>query len=192
MNLNLNERVMKRKPGARAIGTLLFFLTACGAYQVIPSHLEKRVRTDLTFEQVSQNPDAHEGATVIWAGRVLEVKQIEGKTRVEILQLPLDGVYRPIEAPTAPRGRFMAFDADHDMKNPSSLGKDTLVTVIGEVRGLVKAPLDQGLYEYPNIAIKDMTAWEKKPGIKQTPPGSHLVGFRPFIFWDSRRVADSK
>jgi outer membrane lipoprotein len=167
---------------------MLVLLSACANYQVVPDHLEDRIQKDLSFEQVEQNPEAYEGRTVMWGGKVLDVMQTTGNTRVEIMQVPLDRVFRPLDAPTASRGRFMAIDTNHEMKDPAALQKDALVTVIGEVRGRVKATLDEGRYEYPTIVIKDMTAWEKQPGITHFPPGSQFKGFRPFIFWDSRRV----
>jgi len=179
---------MRQRLRAFALGATLLTATACGTYQVIPDHLEDRVRTDLALDQVAQNPGAHEGDLVMWGGKVLAVNRLEGKTRVELLHLPLDGVHCPIDASTASRGRYMAVDTGHEIESAASLPKDTLVTVIGEVRGVINAPLDQGQYAYPLIAIKDMTAWEKQTGIRHTPPGAQMHGYRPFVFWDSRRV----
>lgn len=167
---------------------MLVLMSACASYQVVPAHLEDRIQKDLSFEQIEQSPDTYKGRTVLWGGKVLNVMHTEGETRVEILHVPLDRVHRPVDAPTASRGRFMAIDANHAMKNPAALQKDTLVTVIGEVRGRVKATLDEAPYEYPTVVIKDMTAWEKERGIMRFPPGAPFIGYRPFIFWDSERV----
>ena len=82
----------------------------------------------------------------------------------------------------------MAIDAAQDINDPTLLRRDTLVTVIGEVGGRLTAAQDQGQYDYPLIVLKDMTAWQKQPAITHTPPGSPLVGFRPYIFLNSRRV----
>ncbi len=179
---------MRQRLRAFAMGATLLTATACGTYEVIPSHLEDKVRMDLSFDQVAQNPGAHEGDLVMWGGKVLAVNRIEGKTRIEMLHLPLDGVHCPIDAPTASRGRYIAVDTGHEIESPASLPKDTLVTVIGEVRGVINAPLDQGQYAYPRIAIRDMTAWERQTGIRHSPPGAQMHGYRPFVFWDSRRV----
>lgn len=179
---------MTRSMYGFALGGMVLMATGCGTYQVIPEHLEDRVRMDLSFDQVAQNPGAHEGDTIMWGGKVLAVGRIEGKTRIEILHLPLDDVHCPIDAPTASRGRYMAVDRGREIESPASLPKDTLVTVIGEVRGVVNAPLDQGQYAYPHIAIRDMTAWEKQTGVRHTAPGAQMHGYRPFVFWDSRRV----
>jgi outer membrane lipoprotein len=168
---------------------MLVLLSACASYQVVPDHLKDRIEKDLSFEEVEADPDSYEGRTVIWGGKVLDVMQKAGTTRVEILQVPLDRVFRPLDAPTASRGRFMAVDANRDMKDPAALRQDTLVTVIGEIRGRMKAALDEAAYDYPTVVIRDMTAWEKEPGIMRFPPGAPFVGFRPFIFWDSERVA---
>jgi outer membrane lipoprotein len=168
--------------------TMLSLSMACAAYQVIPPHLENRIDKDLSFELVQQNPEAYRGRTLILGGKILGVVQEKERTRIEILQLPLDRVHVPLDAPDTSKGRFLAIDANHDITDPAALGRDTLVTVIGEVGGRVTAPLDQGQYDYPVIALKDMTAWEKQTGLRHTPPGSPLVGFRPYVFLDSRRV----
>ena len=178
----------------RALSCLWVLLTlswGC-AYDVVPDRLEGRIQKDLSFERVEEDPDAYLGRTVMWGGKVLGVTQGAGHTRVELLHVPLDAVFRPLDAPTASKGRFMAIDGDGAMKDPGALQKDTLVTVIGEIRARVEAPLDEGRYQYPAIVIQDMTAWEKQPGITHSPPGAQLRGFRPFIFWDSRRVAGAE
>lgn len=184
--MGMNEWV--RKMRACLVGGTLVLMTGCATYQVIPSHLEDRVRTELSFDEVRRNPDAHEGDLVMWGGKVLAVNRTEDKTTIEILHLPLDGVHCPIDAPTASRGRYMAVDVRHEIESPSSLPKDTLVTVIGEVHGLINASLDQGQYGYPHITIRDMTAWEKQTGLRHSAPGVQMKGYRPFVFWDSRRV----
>jgi len=108
---------------------------------------------------------------------------------VEFLHLPLDRTLRPIDERAASRGRFLGIDANDDIKDPVRLKPGTMVTVIGEVRGLSKARMDADTYEAPTLIIRDMTAWEREMGITQYPFGSPYVGYRPFVFWDSHRVA---
>lgn len=182
--------IMKRRT-LSCLSVLLALSWGC-AYDVVPDRLEGRIQKDLSFERVEQNPEAFLGRTVMWGGKVLGVTQTAGHTRVELLHVPLDGVFRPIDAPTASKGRFMAIDGNGGMKDPGTLQKDTLVTVIGEVRARVAAPLDESRYQYPAIVIQDMTASEKQPSIMHSPPGAPLQGFRPFIFWDSRRVTGTE
>jgi outer membrane lipoprotein len=163
--------------------------TACTTYQVVPDHLKNRLDRETLIEQVEKSPEAYKGRLVAWGGEVLSVTNRENMTQVELLHLPLDRVYRPLDTRTASRGRFLAVDRKNDIKDAALLKNGTLVTVIGEVREPVVRRLDQDSYEYPTLLIEDMTAWEPQPGMKHFSPNSPFEGYRPFVFWDSRRVS---
>lgn len=164
-------------------------LTAgCSLYEVVPDRLEGQVREDVRYEAVQADPGAYEGETVAWGGEILKVTRRGHKTEVEILQLPLDRTLRPIIEEAASRGRFVAVDSYEDIDNPSLLEEGTLVTVIGEVQGVVTRPMDHDRYQAPELIIRDMTAWERKSGITHYPMTSPLRGYRPFVFWDRQRV----
>ncbi len=182
---------LSRLGAMTAYASLLLASAACTGYDVIPSHLEHRIQRGVSIEQVQHQPGAYQGQTVIWGGKILGVSQAGGPLRIEIQEGPLDAFFRPLEAPTASRGRFLAVDTGQDVKDSSRLQKETFVTVIGEVLAPIRSAPDTGIDESPRLAIKDMTAWEKQPGIRHSPPGSQLVGFRPFTFWDGHRVVDS-
>lgn len=170
---------------AHASGILLL-LSACAMYEVVPKHLEGQVRKDLTWEQVAQHPEAYEGMTVIWGGKVLDVTHAAGQTRVELQHLPLDDFFHPVITSSAER--YSAVDARQEMKNTAALQKDTLVTVIGQVRSRTTGAEDGLRDRSPTLVVRDMTAWQREVGMKSYAPGSPLVGTRPFVFWESQRV----
>jgi outer membrane lipoprotein len=164
-------------------------LSACSTYQVVPKQLRNEVRRDVQFTQVEQAPDWYKGQTVVWGGEVLKVSRGGENTTVEVFHLPLDRTLRPLDAPTASRGRFIAIDGHGDIADADKLRKGTLVTVIGEVRGLMTIRVDQDTHDVPALLIRDMTAWERQIGRTTYGGASPFVGYRPFVFWDSRRVA---
>lgn len=164
-------------------------LVGCSSYHVVPNRLKDQVNKKVQYEQVEEAPDSYKGQTVVWGGEILEIRRLGENTSVEILYLPLDRTLRPLDAPTSSRGRFLAIDAHGDITDADKLKKGTLVTVIGEVKGLVSTKLDQDMVELPALFIRDMTAWERQIGRTHYSGASPFVGYRPFIFWDSRRVA---
>ena len=164
-------------------------LVGCSSYHVIPKRLKEQVNKDIQYEQVEEAPDSYKGRTVVWGGEILDIGRRDQNTTVEILHLPMDRTLRPLDAPTSSRGRFLAIDAHGDITDADKLKKGTLVTVIGEVQGLRSAKLDQDRHDIPALLIRDMTAWEREIGRTTYPAASPFVGYRPFIFWDSRRVA---
>ena len=176
--------------GIMNAGAALFFAVAgCSSYEVIPDHLEGQVREDIQLEQVEKTPGPYKGETVVWGGEVLSASIRGDDIKIEILQLPLDRTLRPVDSKPSSKGRFLAIDAQRDIKDAALLKKGTLVTVIGEVQGIVASPLDQDSYEAPALLIRDMTVWDRQIGMTRYPAGSPFIGYRPFVFWDSRRVA---
>ena len=176
----------------RLIGTgacIALTLSGCSTYKVIPDRLDGQVRKDIQFAQVEQAPDSYKGQTVVWGGEILNVSRRGEDISVEILQLPLDRTLRPVDSPTSSKGRFLAIDDYGSIKDGEKLKKGALVTVIGEIQGQVSAKLDQDTHNVPAMFIRDMTAWERQIGRTRYPASSPFVGYRPFIFWDSRRVA---
>jgi starvation-inducible outer membrane lipoprotein len=168
---------------------MVLALVGCSSYQVVPSRLKDQVNKDVQYKQVEQAPGAYEGQTVVWGGEIVGIGRRDENTSVEILHLPLDRTLRPLDAPTASRGRFIAIDAHGDITDADKLREGTLVTVIGEVQGLVPATLDQDRHDIPALLIRDMTAWDHQIGRTHYSGASPFIGYRPFIFWDSRRVA---
>jgi starvation-inducible outer membrane lipoprotein len=164
-------------------------LVGCSSYHVVPNRLKDLVNKEVRYEQVEEAPAAYKGQTVVWGGEILEIGRRGENTSVEILHLPLDRTLRPLDAPTSSRGRFLALDAHGDITDADKLRKGTLVTVIGEVKGLISTTLDQDRHDIPALLIRDMTAWERQIGRTHYSGPSPFIGYRPFIFWDSRRVA---
>lgn len=170
-----------------SLSGILTLLSACATYHVVPEHLEARIQKDLSWEQVMQHPVRYDGAIVMWGGKVLEVTQSSGRTQVEILHLPLDRFLHPIDGPST--GRFSAIDTKQEMNDSAALQKDTLVTVIGEIRGRGQTAEQDPSDVHPLLLVRDMTAWQREVGTRAFPPGSPFTGSRPFLFWDSHRVA---
>ncbi|MDR4478952.1 MAG: Slp family lipoprotein [Nitrospira sp.] len=166
---------------------ILTLMSACATYHVVPEHLEGRIQKDVSWEQVMQHPGRYDGATVMWGGKVLDVTQSSGRTQVEIMHLPLDRFLHPIDGPST--GRFSAIDTKQEMNDSAALQKDTLVTVIGEIRGRGQTAEGDPSDLYPTLLVRDMTAWQREVGTRNFPPGSPFTGSRPFLFWDSHRVA---
>ncbi len=129
-------------------------LTGCATQEegFEPGHAEQ-----VPFAQVKASPDAYRGQTLMLGGKVLSAKRLKEGTRIEILQLPLDGALRPEFDLTRSRGRFVAMQ--REFLDPATLPPGTSLTVTGEVTGSVTMPLDETDYTYPVLEIKQMKVW---------------------------------
>lgn len=163
----------------------------CSRYQVIPVHLANHVNREASFEQIKASPNQYRGQVVVWGGEVLKATRDANRTVIEILQLPLNNDLTPVEARTSSRGRFLAYDNKGEIIDPAILQEGTRLTVIGEVKGVENTMVDQSAAEYPALAIRDMTVWDR-----QTRPGSYYsgygyYGYRPYTFYVGQRVPGS-
>jgi outer membrane lipoprotein len=113
-----------------------------------------------------EEPTVHQGAMVLLGGEVITAKRLKEGTRLEILQLPLDGSEEPVFDRTASQGRFLAFESS--FLDPATLPPSTRVTLVGEITGVTRANLDEMEYRYPTVTIKHLHVW---PELEPDQPG---------------------
>src|SRR5437762_11657502 len=105
-------------------------LSACVG-NVIPKELEKQVDRSISFAQIKQNPDQYRGHLVVVGGEVLSIKRSPGGSRIEVLQLPLDGSLEPAPDRISSQGRFLAIPVEN--MDPATLPPGSRITVVGMV-----------------------------------------------------------
>lgn len=84
--------------------------------------------------------------------RGVEREAFEDGTRIEILQLPLDGSGHLGFDRTQSQGRFMALQ--REFLDPATVPPGTRVLVTGEVTGSMTLPLDETEYTYPILEAR--------------------------------------
>jgi outer membrane lipoprotein len=138
-------------------GAIVALLPACALPSFIPASLQTQVDRSLTFSQLKDSPDSYRGRLLVLGGEVLTAKRLKDGTRIEVLQLPLDGSQRPEWDRTASEGRFVALQ--RGFLDPATLPEGTRVTLVGEVTGVITLPLDETEYAYPTLEIKTLKVW---------------------------------
>ena len=142
---------------AFTLAGILLSVTSCGP-QVIPKELEGKVDRNVSFLQLKESPPAYKGRMVVLGGEVLSAKRGTDSTRIEVLQIPLDSAYEPVQDRTTSQGRFLA--VQEQFLDPATVPVGTLVTVIGEVTGTTTLPIDEVQYTYPTLAIRHVHVWD--------------------------------
>jgi len=151
---------------------VLIFVCSCSP-QVIPKELEGQVDRKVSFLQVKESPATYTGRMVVLGGEVLSAKRGNDSTRIELLQLPLDGSLQPVSDRTTSQGRFLAIQ--NAFLDPATVPVGTPVTIIGEMTGTTTLPIDDVQYTYPTLAIRHLKVWERlPPGVR--PPVSIGIG----------------
>jgi outer membrane lipoprotein len=127
----------------------------------VPDALQKQVDPVLTFSQILQDPESHQGKLIVLGGEVLSAKRLAEGTRLEVLQLPLDDSRTPVVTRTDSQGRFLALEKA--FLDPAMFPQNTRVTIVGEVTGTTSAKLDEMDYQYPTVVIKNLHVWKDPP-----------------------------
>ncbi len=154
-------------------------LMGCAASLDVPPPLLSQLDRQTTFEQIKASPDSYRGRMVLLGGEVLGAKRLKEGTRIEILQLPLDGAGEPARDRLASEGRFLA--VQKEFLDPATLPPGTRLMLVGELTGSTTLPLDDVDYAYPTLEIKYFKVWPQPASATPTmrpPPVPY--GTRPF------------
>ena len=73
-------------PGRTTLLLAMLFVMGCAP--VISKTVRDQVDKNLTFREVFKDPDAHKGSVVVWAGVIIDAKNTQEGTLIEILQKP--------------------------------------------------------------------------------------------------------
>lgn len=146
---------MRVKWPARGI-TLVMLLSVLGCAPVISGTLRDQVDKNLTFGEVFKDPEAHKGSVVVWAGVVIEAKNTQEGTLIQILQRPADFFGAPGQTDRT-GGRFLALYPSYLDVAVYSKGRE--VTVGGVIEGKRVMPLGEIRYAYPLVLVKEIYLW---------------------------------
>jgi outer membrane lipoprotein len=138
-------------------GILLSSFGCASNSDVVPDIFKVQIDPSVTFRQILEEPTVHQGTVVLLAGEVLSAKRLSQGTRLEILQLPLNSSEEPVHDRTASQGRFLAFESA--FLDPATLPPNTRVTLVGKVKSVTTAKLDEMEYRYPTVTIQHLHVW---------------------------------
>lgn len=149
---------------------LTLALTGCATASEAPPESDHTV----AFAQIKNSPDSFRGQTVVLGGEVLAARRLKEGTRIEVLQLPLDGSQVPAADLTQSQGRFLAIQ--REFLDPATIPQGTHITVTGEVVASQTMPLDETEYTYPVVEVRNLRVW---PQMAEAP----LYRPRPYPYY---------
>ena len=142
----------------RKIATLLSTMLVLAACATTPA--PQRVATDgfrmdlPPHQAASVDPATRE--RVRWGGMIVEVRNQENSSEIEVLAYPLDRKFRPIlKAPT--EGRFVAVMPGYVERYDWPQGR--FLTVHGTLAGTREGLIDEKLYVYPVLQVEGSHLW---------------------------------
>ncbi len=143
----------------RLVYTLMILaIASCLAACSVVSPNVRDQAVDLGFSKLADKPDAYIGQTVILGGYVAEVLNLADKSRLMVLQAPLDFKDEP-KSRQASKGRFMI--VTEQFLDPMVYEKGRKVTVAGTVAGKTSEMVAQYAYQMPMIKASELHLWEE-------------------------------
>lgn len=153
-------------------------LAGCASGDVVPASLQAQLDRSLTFPQIRELPDSYRGRLVLLGGEVLSAKLLKEGTRIEVLEIPLDGSWQPGLERTTSRGRFLA--VQKEFLDPATIPPGTRLTLVGEITGSVTDKLDETDYAYPTLEIKSLKVWPRPDSFSSMP---YYYSYPPSYYW---------
>jgi outer membrane lipoprotein len=134
---------------------LAAFIFSCAP---LSKEVMQQVDESLTYRVVQKDLQKYVGKTVLWGGVIIETKNKQGETTLQIRQTELDIEKRPKNLDSS-AGRFMVRYAG--FLDPAIYQAGREITVGGEVAGEEILPLGGIQYAYPVVLAKEIHLWEK-------------------------------
>lgn len=156
---------------------LAAILAGCASGGVVPASLEGQLDKNLTFSQLRDSPDSYRGHLLVLGGEVLSAKRQKDGTRIEVLEIPLDGSLQPESDRTMSQGRFISIQKE--FLDPATIPPGTRLTIVGEVSGAVTDKLDEMDYTYPVLEIKALKVWPRGESFSRIP----YYYYPPSYYW---------
>lgn len=136
---------------------LLFFtfLTACAS---TPDFDTTKVDRSLTPKSMAAQADIEhdKNKVILWGGTILDTRNMETLTRIEVLAYPLNASHRPLTE-SEPLGRFIIEHQGY--LEPTSYAQGREISVIGKVSGSESGNVGESKYTYAVIRSEQIHLW---------------------------------
>jgi len=129
------------------------------------------VDRELTPQRLSAVADVAEDEQVVWGGIIVASKNLEDRTRLEVLAYPLDRSQRPRTA-QSPQGRFIVEHPGY--LETADYGPGRSLTVAGVVDEVVDGRIGEAAYRYPRVKPDDLYLWPQASEVQRTSPRVHF------------------
>ena len=158
---------------------LLFILVAAallllaGCAHVVSKELLQEVDTSISFAQLSKEPEAYTGKTVLVGGDIIETQNLPEMTLIVVLQRPLGRRGEPATGDVS-EGRFIIRTTG--FLDPAIYSPERRLTVAGTVVGKEVRPVGEIEYTYPIIEKRELYLWPKEETASTEPKVRFGVG----------------
>lgn len=158
------------------VGALALALTGCVSVPDAIQGSSPTPQQDLV--RVMNAPELYVGQEARFGGKVVEVLNQQGKTRLEIATVPLDSGARPVLG-EASRGRIYA-DVNGFLDLVDFRGQ--LITVVGPITGAEQGKVGNTPYKFMTMQANGYKRWRVQQQVMMPPPDPWYWGPHPWRY----------
>ncbi len=118
-----------------------------------------QVNRSPTPRTVVAEPALSHGDTVLWGGTILDTRNLQQTTQIEVLAYPLDASERPIQD-SKPLGRFIV--QHNGFLEPTDYAQGRQLSVLGNISDNQTGSVGDSTYTYPVINARELQLWSKE------------------------------
>ena len=141
---------------------LTSLLTGCASTPVFDT---SAVVKSLTPQSVIAEPAESRGKTALWGGTILDTRNLQDATRIEVLAYPLDSSQRPILG-SKPLGRFIIHQQGY--LEPEAYNQGRLISVLGSITESQSGQVGESAYTYPVVDAQQLHLWSPESSRSRT------------------------
>lgn len=139
---------------------VMIILFACmGCAHAVSEKLRSEADPGITFAMLMQSPETFIGKTVIFGGTIVETRNYEEGSEIEVMQNELDYSDYPADNDQS-SGRFIFFHAG--FLEPEIYANGRKVTGAGKVTGIREGKVGEQTYKFPVIEALELKLWEER------------------------------
>jgi len=135
--------------------TLVCLLMSCATVEKFDTTL---VDKSLTPQGVVAEPALSLNKIALWGGIILDTRNLEDSTQIEIMAYPLDSSHQPFMG-KKPLGRFIIQHPGY--LEPTSYEQGRQLTVLGSVKETQTGQIGESRYTYAVIGAQKLHLWSK-------------------------------
>ena len=151
-------------PRATIACLLVLSLAGCASS---PEFDDTGLNRSLTPTQAAERGETVVGERVLWGGTIVDSRNLEANTRLEVLAYPLNDWERPRSSASA-QGRFLVMKSGYVETADYAPGRQ--VTVVGVVEALQDGRIGESRYTYPVVRAEKLHLWSEDEGRRSSGP----------------------
>ncbi len=157
------------------------FLIYQGCAHPISQGLRQSVDKDVSLSQIFANPENLTGKRVMLGGKIVEIRNFQNETEIEVLQKSLDTTGYPSREDKS-LGRFLFIQPGYLESEVYSKGRS--ITGAGKIRESKTGKVGNRDYAYPVIEAEELYLWDEyydKP-YRYDPYYLYFYGSYPYYY----------